>query len=108
MHLDLDREPDYTGLLDALLAKTRAGKITWQETADEDTFLAAVHGRQTFEISRHGDFAVLTVRDRDGKLLFRTSQTSLDAANELWRLARRIAMRVDEKIDSALELIKGL
>ena len=77
MGTNLDKEPDYGAIFQALLQKTREGKLAWQETADAHTFVAAVRGERTFEISLvFDDFrdivqAVhLVVRDSEGKLFF--------------------------------------
>lgn len=120
--MNLEKEPDYETVLQALLEKTKQGKVAWQETAKEDTFVAAAKGEQTFEITyidpsrtaggvvigAGAPYAVLTVKDREGKLLFETPSDGLATALELFRAARRVALRVDEKIESTLELIDQL
>ena len=50
--------------------------------------------------------SVLVVRDGNGKVLLKTPHTSATA--ELHGLARRIAMHVDENIDSTLQVLGQL
>lgn len=109
MSADLTKSPDYETLVASLLEKTLAGKIRWEETAVENSFLAAVKGRQTFQISgnENGADTELQVRDQDGKVrvkLTRTNQQMMD----LYSAARRIALGVDEVIDESLELLNSL
>ncbi len=125
MTADFNATPDYDGLLQALLEKTKAGRLVWQETADEKAFLASVKGQRTFEIilkpfpedslaaelmgHEKGvliDQAVLVVRDANGKVLLETPPSRL--TSDLHDLARRIATHVDESIDSTLQLLERL
>ncbi|OHB68748.1 MAG: hypothetical protein A2V70_01795 [Planctomycetes bacterium RBG_13_63_9] len=107
MAVDLDKEPDYNVLLQALIDKTKAGKLRWEETADEDTFVAAVKGQRTFEVSgKDAPQFVVAVRDEEGKVFFQTPASSM--ARELFLLARRVALHVDEKIDSTMVLLENL
>lgn len=146
MAIDLEREPEYDALFETLLEKTRDGKLVWQETAHEKTFVAAVKGVQTFEITGalkvpnrqatilgtkvppsqaeqepvseirqlrgRDDFlteaVALVVRDSQGNRLFQTPLNESPAARELFRIARRMATRIDEKIEASLELLGHL
>lgn len=108
MSVNLAEELNYDALLEAIVEKTRAGKIDWQETADPDSFIAAVKGRQTFSISRMSDDRVfLVVRDGKGDEIFRTPP-SVTTARELFVLVQRIAAHLDEKVESTLELVNQL
>ncbi|MCH7989980.1 MAG: hypothetical protein IID46_12630 [Planctomycetes bacterium] len=94
MSANLTIQPDYDALVESLLEKTLAGKIQWDETAEENTFLAAVKGRQTFEISRQenkysGDQVTLVVRDAEGKEKIRTENGS-KSMSKLYSTAQRI------------------
>ena len=115
MSVDFDKGPQYDAVVEALLEKTREGKLTWQETADPDTFLAAVKGKQTFEIRQDSEEPVLidlVVRDGGGNVSFNVSfdtRHSLDSpAEDLFALAKRLATRVDEKIDATRRLLSDL
>ena len=121
---NFEKEINYEAVLQALIEKTEDGKIQWQETADEKTFLAAVKGELTFEITLNtnvvrfdvekqkafpaGSLTILTANNPEGKLFFQTPKKLSLHADELYELARRIATRVDEKIDSTLELLNQL
>lgn len=109
MSIDLDKQPDYDALFDALVEKTKAGKLDWQETAEEGTFVAAVRGEKTFRVTQIADGAmiVLEVVNTDGKVLVNAFSPS-PAAKELYSLARRIALRLDENIDAAMQLLDSL
>ncbi len=52
MTTDLSRDPNYDAILEALLEKTKAGKITWSATSEPSTFVAAVKGVQTYRLRR--------------------------------------------------------
>ena len=117
MSIDLERDLDYDSMLDTLVEKTKAGKITWSPTASEDAFQAAVGGKLTFEISSSyrtmqdlnvpvGGVA-LTVRDAGGEVLLRVSKSS-PAAEKLLSMAKRIATNVDEKFEAAMRTLSGL
>lgn len=119
MSVDLSKEPDYDALIEKLIDLSLAGKLSWQETADENVFLAAVRGVQTFVISRgerkekyiiavgsHHMFR-LTVQDQEGIRLFEHEADTPDFRN-LFDLARRVGSRLDDKLDSTLQLLNGL
>ena len=125
--VDFEHEPEYDALCERLIDKTRQRKILWQETADPDAFIAAVKGVQSFEIRRAcvaqpgpsdnvADFCsdvpelhvyAIIVKDKDGKqILSHTSPGRL--AGTLFDLARRVGARVDERIESSLQLLDTL
>ena len=47
MTIDFTQSPNYDAILEALLEKTKAGKINWSATSEPSTFVAAVKGTQT-------------------------------------------------------------
>ena len=136
MAVDLEKGPDYQPLLEALIEKTKARKLMWHETADEDAFLAAVKGERTFELTlfapptttpppdlgispsskARGTFyihepvlppvPIVRVRNGEGKLLFEIP--SSPETEELYDLARRITRNVDENIDATRQLLEQL
>lgn len=105
---------DYEPFVQALLEKTREGKLRWEETADEDAFLVSIRGEQTVEIRSAPSILVndnryeVVVRDREGKVLFDFSALQRSTAASLYQQAKRIASRIDEKLDSSLQLVKSL
>jgi hypothetical protein len=106
-------------LFEAVLAKTRSGKIRWSPTATESDYIAAIGGHFILSISElENGFAVspatytLALKDQDGRELTRVQNVdegipSLDI-RELYEAARRQALHVDEKIDSLLEALSKL
>lgn len=106
-------------LFEAVLAKTRSGKIRWSPTAAESDYIAAIGGHFILSISElENGFAVspatytLALKDQDGRELTRVQNVdegilSLDI-RELYEAARRQALHVDEKIDSLLEALSKL
>jgi len=119
MSLDFEKEPNYEPLFQTLIDKTKAGKLAWQETAEENTYIAAVKGQQTYEISLRNlrpiyasantPVPVLTVKDHEGRVFLQTTEeSSSETAKELFYLARRVAMNLDERIESSLELLNQL
>jgi hypothetical protein len=106
------REVDPTQLVRTVLDKTKGGKLTWEETADENIFIASVGGNTTLEI-RQGPNPMseandtLSLLDENGKLLWVTSDPQ-DLIWELFGLARKIALRVDEKVEAFLDTLQKL
>jgi hypothetical protein len=114
-----------------VLAKTRAGKIPWEPTAQESKFIAAIGGEFTFSISSWTDmdraFAealaftgspgsqpkyVLVLRDEIGTELAKVTERDegihRDDLQELYEIARRQAVRASERIDDVLEVLNEL
>ena len=122
MSQDLTKDLNYDALVDSLLEKSLAGKIQWAETAEEDTFVAAVKGQQTFQVSaKFGGVHLrdneleqdvvtkLKVRGFEGKTIIDCRETGQSSSLfELFSVAKRIALRIDERIDESLELLNSL
>jgi hypothetical protein len=99
---------------------TLAGKLKWQETADEGSFLAAMGGKYTVKMFPYeDDFRVirdpsLTLYEGNDILLDITKKSlgvSLEHLNNLYEVVARQVYRVDEKnksIDDAIDLLKNL
>ena len=105
---------DATGLVTAILEKTRVGKLKWEETASDVVFIASVGGDTTLKVSRYDSGGsppyyqcTLSLLDENGKLLWEIEQPErmLDG---LFTLARRVALRVDEKVDALLNTLQKL
>jgi hypothetical protein len=109
-------------LINKLLEKSKQGKIDWQATSEEQTFIASV-GNNSFKISlfqptdrwgqSEGDLSpVLMMLDQTGKSVWRVEGRGLDVVNdpltELYKIAQRIGDRVDERLASALESLDAL
>jgi len=110
MTVNLEQDPQYDMMFSLLAQKTTEGKLEWQETADPNAFLAAVRGQRTFEVrTEEGVKGVqLIVRDVDGKVYLTTPFSRSDDARALYFIARRLALRLDERVDKTVELLAGL
>ena len=116
MPTDFERPPDYDALVVALIEKTKVGKLDWQETASPNLFIAAVKGKQTFEVDlvSHGVpilKVVLRVKDEEGKQIFETPPQDFHvggALDDLFSIARRVAMHLDERIGASIDLVQTL
>ena len=104
---------DAAPLLTAILEKTRAGKLKWDETADENIFLVSVGGNTTLKVRSpsnefYGDaYHTLSLLDENGKLLWEIRDPQ-PLIGELFRLARRIALKVDERVEALMETLQKL
>jgi len=109
--IDFDRQPDYDGVVDVLIEKTKAGRLLWEETAFEGTYVCHIKGRQDIEVSQVHDAVILTVREPEGNVLY-DARHEADAPDSPWRelylLAQRIATGVDARIDSTKGLLGDL
>ena len=104
---------DSVPLLNALINKTQAGKLKWDETADEDIFLVSVGGNTTLKVRRkfnrsQGFYShFLSLLDENGKLVWEIDQPE-GLIEQLFVLARRVALRVDERIDALMGTLQKL
>ena len=105
---------DATGLVTAILEKTRAGKLKWEETAGEEVFIASVGGNTTLKVWRDDSFGspayyhcTLSLLDENGKILLESREPDA-MLDELFTLARRIALKVDERVDKLMETLQKL
>jgi hypothetical protein len=102
--------------------KTREARIPWEVTADEYVFVAAVKGKYVFEFrpytfvdqldgEPHG-YPSIAFKDAERELMVLSNRTLSGVPGpeieELYQLAKRQALRVDEKIDEALDDIGEL
>ena len=121
MSIDLRNDPNVEVLVEKLIEKTREGKLGWEQTAADDVFIAAVKGVQSFQIRREavepfsGPFRfTLVVKDRDGNAAIEHSEAPIKTAygagplEQLFLIAKRVACRVDEKIEESLQLLDRL
>lgn len=104
------KELDPSRLVSTILDKTKAGKLRWEETADENVFLTSVGGNTTLRIRQSDAFMgsdTISLLDENGKLLWVISDPQ-PLIGELCQLARRIALRVDEKVEAFMETLQKL
>jgi hypothetical protein len=109
----LDAEP----LVKLLTEKTLAQKILWEPTANQDSFLATVSGH-TFKVflasapdwdQDSEGIPCLALVNEKGTHLW--SLESKEIAGGLWplfRVVRRVAYRLDAKLDEAIDALKKL
>jgi hypothetical protein len=110
----MDPTPQIESLIDKLLELSREGKVNWQETANEQKFLAAVSKFVVtigFEDETNWTNASygLEVSDQAGKALENVTLYRGDLRfaelQELHTLARRRALRVDEALSDLLSTL---
>ncbi|MFL5355455.1 hypothetical protein [Archangium sp.] len=105
-------------LVRQVIAKTREGKINWEQTPSGRSFIAAFEGTYSMIISFTEDEetgnqrAWFGLNDAGGeRLLTVDPDTDGITDEELWQLyemARRRAFKVDEKLDKLLDSLKKL
>ncbi len=112
--------PNYERVIDKLLAKSEAGGVPWKATYEENTFLAALEGEVTFEISRRedGGFDFL-MKDKDDKNIiemtchnrrqynndYEADDRFFDKVRQLYEAARIVGLDVDKKLTVAEALL---
>jgi hypothetical protein len=99
-----------------ILAKTKAGRIKWEPTANESEYFSILPGGFVVSIQRSqqqynwgvDDHVALKLRNGDQEFLRVTSDVDGAAGlRELYELARRQALGVDAEVDRLLgELAK--
>ncbi len=106
---------EVTDIITKLLERTNENKVSWQTTADEDTFIAVVGNTSTL-VYGYGDprsrqevqFRILNSEGREIERY--DTKTEFDQLIEvdlveLFTKARRVALGVDSQLD---ELLKAL
>src|SRR3989304_8402577 len=100
-----EKELDPTPLVNAILEKTKAGKLKWQETANEYVFIASVGGNTTLKVRYNPEGPdILSLLNENGKLIWEITDPMLPI-DELFTSARRIALRVDERVEALMETL---
>jgi hypothetical protein len=97
--------------VDKLIELSQRNKVGWQETADEDTFLASV-GKFVVTIAKQSRKSYsFTIADQAGKTLeesreeesgFLIDDVHYDRLVKLHELARRRALNVDQALSEML------
>lgn len=99
-------------LIDLLLEKTREGKITWEATVRESTFIAPF-GRYGVAISDERFGFVLMFSDENGKEIKTKIENSVGSSDhrnleELFTLAQRSAYNAEESLDGLLQELQRI
>lgn len=97
-------------LLEALYQQTKQGNISWQETSSSNTFAVVLKGYAVTIESSMSLTGTLTLRDEQGREIERSSVTFNNSEwqrfEELYKVARRQARRIDEAVDEVLKQLK--
>lgn len=115
-------EFDSTPLVNTLFEKTKAGKLVWEATADPNCFITSVGGSTALKIflkekpssrSYFGNEQVpvlVSLNEKGGtELEIESPQVSSpDGLWPLYRLARRIGNKLDEKMGALIEVVQKL
>lgn len=111
----LDDMADVTDIIAKLVERTGEGRVVWQTSADEDTFIAGV-ANTSVSVSAYEDnygdqrvrFRILNWEGREIELY----DTGISADDEiratltqLHSMARRVALGVDSQLDDLLEAL---
>jgi hypothetical protein len=119
----LDKKLDATPLVKTILEKTRVGKLRWEATAKENVFIASVGGNTTFKIylDRGEDFnpvtnsfetiefPVLSLLDEKGKTLWEIRPGHVEGGlDPLFAMARRVANKLDERMEALIGVLERL
>lgn len=115
-------EIDPNPLVEGLLAKTRDGRLHWEPTADENTFIASVGGNTTLKLTveyedsydQYGQpeqirVPFLYLIDSNGRKVWEIRSSEVKGSlDPLRRLVLRVANKIDERMDGLLEAIEKL
>src|SRR2546430_11325997 len=118
----LEKELDPSPLVARITDKSKVGKLRWQPTADEDTFVVSLGGDTTLKmtlesVEEFDGFSgptvqkapVLTMLDPKGKTLWEIHSSQVKGGLwPLYRLAQRIANKLDERMMSLMEALENL
>ena len=121
--LEFQDKLDVAPLVARLLEKSRAGKLSWEPTADRRAFVTSVAGEMTFKlylvtVTDIGDFGQpdtvdvprLDMLDEKGKVLWDIGHKDVKGPvlTELYETARRIANRLDERVTTVISALDKL
>lgn len=96
----------------ALLARTKAREPLWSETAKENEFVTSLESFTVKIVSEYPEpshrLAIVNQNGRPIALLRTDQRSSTDNAilRDLYSLARRQALKIDESLDSILAQVK--
>src|SRR5437762_2268001 len=118
------KELDPAPLIQRLIEKSQAGKLRWEATADRRAFVVSVGGNLTFktfleteeDVGPAGqpemvEIPVLSMIDEKGKTLWELYPRDVpDGYKRMWELyktARRIGNKLDERVAAALQALEA-
>lgn len=114
-------ESKNAALIQRLHARTKEGKILWERTIDEGVFRATVGATSVSLVpdktpdgwGNYVDTTLLRIFNDEGSVIEEISSDSVgkrefaDLLQELYELARRQAMGVDQILDKLLDQLNG-
>ena len=119
----LENDLDPTPLVKSIVEKTKAGKLRWEATINENVFIASVGGNTTLRISlettegfqpetgQYGPMEVHVLRllDDQGKTLWEMRGGKVAGGlRPLFELARRIGNKLDERMEALIGALERL
>ena len=110
-------------LVQQLIQATEAGRVVWHPTARIDEFTSSLEGRFSILVAKEPEGeSSLRMLDEDGRELLQVSSAQIvktpvsptrgggkmtfDSVAQLFNLARRNALHVDQAIDDVLQGLK--
>jgi hypothetical protein len=120
--ISLDKDLNPTPLVEAVTEKTKAGKIKWEPTAEENTFIATLGGGTTLRIylttgeaaDEFGNLESVQIPElrllgEKGKLLWEIRSHQIKGGLwPLFKLAQRIGNKLDERMATLMETLQKL
>lgn len=101
-------DPRLLAILSELLAKTKADQVSWEPTVASNEFLTAFP-EHSVKVQYQGGSYYLIVNDKAGRRLVSLTGQTAGAEQllpELYDLARRKALKIDENLDSLLSQLR--
>jgi hypothetical protein len=95
-------------LVEQLLDKTRRRSIAWEPTAKNDEFVSTLGGRVSFLVGAWHNTESLAMKDDLDRVLLTVDSDSIPLVSELYTEARRVALKVEESLDSVLDQLGRL
>jgi hypothetical protein len=110
---ELDKEFDPNPLVQTILEKSKAGKLAWEDTPEEDVFVASVGGNTTLKIGEQpGDWGKqpqLSLLDENGKVIWDIYNGQVrDGLWSLFNVAKRVALKLDDKVEALMDALQKL
>lgn len=110
---------NYEPVIDKLVDKSEAGTLPWKPTFNDNTFIVALEGETTFEVTRLGESFQLLMKDKDDKRIIElvsynrrkfeegwvSDDLFFDKLQRLYEAARVTALEVNQKLDAAQQLL---